>query len=107
MTKTITITELECYANINGLENVVKNVRWTMDVQETINGNTENMTIGGSTQVPAAEAEAFTPYDELTVEQVTAWVNENTDTDAIANHLVMRRTYELNIIPTTTPALPF
>jgi hypothetical protein len=107
MTKTITITELECYANINGLENVVKNVRWSMDVQETINGNTENMTIGGTTQVPEASVEAFTPYDELTAEQVVAWVTANTDTDAIANHLVMRRERELNTIPTTTLGLPF
>ena len=107
MTKTITINNLECYPNLNGLENVVKNVAWTLVVEETINGNVETMTINGTTQLPAADQNAFTTFDNLTAEQVTGWVNANTDTDAIANHLVMRRTHELNIIPTTTLAPPF
>jgi hypothetical protein len=107
MTRTITITELECYPNLGGLENVVKSVRWTLNVVETINGNAETMSIGGGTEVAAADAAAFTPYESLTESQVTAWVEANTDMDALASHLVMRRTAELNVIPTATLAPPF
>jgi hypothetical protein len=107
MTKTIRINALECYPNLNGLENVVKNVKWTLTVEETINGNVETMSIDSTTQVPAADASVFTPYELLTAEQVTSWVNANTDTNALAAHLIARRNRELNVIATTTLAPPF
>jgi hypothetical protein len=43
----------------------------------------------------------------LTAEQVTSWVNANTDTNALAAHLIARRNRELNVIATTTLAPPF
>jgi hypothetical protein len=89
MTKTITINNLECYPNLNGLENVVKNVAWTLVVEETINGNVETMTINGTTQLPAADQNAFTTFDNLTAEQVTGWVNANTDTDTLAKPVIV------------------
>jgi len=107
MTKTITINALECYPNLNGLENIVKNISWTLIVNETINGNVETVSITGTTQVPEADSNTFTPFASLTAEQVVGWVNAYTDIDTLANHLVRRRTAELAVIPTETLAPPF
>jgi len=68
------INALEAYRNIDGETNVVFSISWNLVGEE----NGYSTTCPASTYVPYTAGQPFTPYEELTQEQVDAWIDQYT-----------------------------
>lgn len=81
MTATITwtVTAMDCYPQADNQTDVVFTVHWTCSgVQGDYNGS-----VYSTTALPAPTGSEFTPYNQLTQEQVLGWVWANgVDKDA-------------------------
>lgn len=77
------IISMPTYSQINGQSNIVFEVNWKCLAQ---NG-TITSTSYGTVPVSYTTASSFTPYDQLTQEQVWEWVNPNIDHSEIELNL--------------------
>lgn len=78
MNTTWNITKLFCIPNLNGQQNVVANIEWKAVAEDYIDGNkyvAEKIGIIGSGFSP--NITDFTPYNQLTEQQVLNWVWSN------------------------------
>lgn len=103
-TITWTVTAMDCYPQEAGQTDVVFTVHWTCaGVQDTYNAS-----VYSTTSVPApAEGAPFTPYDQLTQEQVLGWVWANgVDKFATESAVVQQIDNQINP-PVVTPPLPW
>lgn len=93
ITYTLNITEMQVVPQAEGQTDVVVNVGWAYVGSD----GTNTAAFGGTTPVTYTQGSAFTPYAELTQEQVAGWVlaawgPEQTEMQqqAIAKHLKVR-----------------
>ena len=80
-----TINKLDVYPTEDNLTNVVYNIHWTYTAtsdQLDPQGNPYKTDFIGTSIVGAPSSEDFTPFDELTEDQVVGWLSEDT---SIAN----------------------
>lgn len=105
ITKTWSITNLECYSEVAGEQNVVYTIGWLL----TGTDNVHLASIHGTVNIPINSSTPFTPYADLTQEQVIEWVKSALRAEQVA-------AYESNLTlqiqnlanpPTTTPPLPW
>lgn len=66
-----TINSLEAYTSIDGYSNVVFIIYWTLIGEENGVKGTSVIT----TYVPYISGQAFTPYSQLTEEQINNWID--------------------------------
>lgn len=100
-----TVTALTCYPEFAGLQDVVFNVAWTMTGTDGV----RTAEYRGKTSVPYAAGSPFTPYAQLTQEQVLDWVSRYTSPGEIA---AARAFIDIGIssqttLSTATPPLPW
>lgn len=71
ITYSLNPTQIDNVKNLNGLSDVVVKVHWAY-----VGTTDDNRTAayGGSTELTYVQGENFTPYDQLTKEQVADWV---------------------------------
>jgi hypothetical protein len=67
----------------DGLDDVVFTVHWRRNATDVVGDNTYFADVYGSLAVPAPSPEDFTPYEDLTFEQVCGWLEAGLDTPAI------------------------
>lgn len=97
------IAALDCKVNENNLQDVVYNVHWRYTAT---NENGINAQTYGAQAVSPPSEEVFTPYDELTKEQVVGWLEASMDVPAM--NLMLDNQIELIVNPVdVTPPLPF
>jgi len=97
------IEALDCKVNEGDLQDVVYNVHWRYSATNK-NGITAE-TYGAQAVLPPSE-EDFTPYNELTKEQVVGWLEATIDVPAM--NLMLDNQINLIINPVdVTPPLPF
>ena len=104
MSATITwfVTAMDAYPQEGGNTDVVFNVHWTCSgVQDEYTGS-----VYSTTQVPAPEG-SFTPYADLTQEQVLGWVWANGVDQAAAEDAVQQQIDNQINPPVVTPPLPW
>jgi hypothetical protein len=65
------------------LTDVVFNVHWRRNATDIVGDITYFADVYGSLSVPAPSPEDFTPYPDLTFEQVCGWLEAGLDTAAI------------------------
>jgi hypothetical protein len=65
------------------LTDVVFNVHWRRNATDIVGDVTYFADVYGSLSVPAPSPEDFTPYPDLTFEQVCGWLEAGLDTAAI------------------------
>ena len=101
-TITWTVTAMDCYPQEAGNTDVVFTVHWTCSgVQGDYNGS-----VYSTTGVPAPEG-SFTPYDQLTQEQVLGWVWAN-GVDKTATEAAVQSQIDNQINPPVIqPPLPW
>lgn len=101
-TTTWSVTAMNCYPQEGGNADVVFTVHWTCaGVQDEYSASVYN-----TTQVPAHEG-SFTPYADLTQEQVLGWVWAN-GVDQTATENAVRQMIDNQINPpVVTPPLPW
>jgi hypothetical protein len=90
MSATITwsVVSMQAFAQADGQTDVVIKVQWQCTGSQANNGiNYFGGVYGGAVSVEYQQGEPFTPYDQLTEEQVLGWVWANgvnkTGTEAI------------------------
>jgi len=99
---TWTVTAMNAYPQEDNLTDVVFNVHWTCAGTD----GTYNASVYSTCSVPLASG-TFTPYPDLTQEQVLGWIWANgvdqTTTEATVNQQIQ------NLInpPVVTPPLPW
>jgi hypothetical protein len=102
-TYTWTISALDCKINENNLQDVVYTVHWKYKATNEDGISAETF---GAQYVPPPTEEDFTPYDELTKEQVIGWIETYLNVPGIT--IDLDNQIELIINPVdTTPPLPF
>ena len=101
-TFTWTVTQLNCYPQAEGQTDVVFTVHW----QLTGTDGTYNGSVYSTCSVPAPTG-AFTPYDDLTQDQVLGWIWENGVDQASAEAAVQTQIDNQINPPTISPALPW
>jgi hypothetical protein len=84
-TYTWTVINLPAYASIDGQTDVVFEVNWSCfastppSVVDNVYTPSYSATYNGSTSVAYVSGQPFTPYNQLTQEQVWGWVNPTID----------------------------
>jgi hypothetical protein len=97
------VTRLDCYPQEDGNTDVVFTVHWTC----AGNDGTYNASVYSTCSVPAPTGSAFTPYADLTQEQVLGWIWANgVDKDATEAAVDQQIQNQINP-PVVTPPLPW
>lgn len=101
-TCTWTIQSMPAYAQIDGQSDVVFEVNWQC------NANDEGYSANsfGTVPVTYTAGTPFTPYDQLTQEQVWGWINPSIDRPEIEANLQAMIDAQKNP-PVVTPPLPW
>jgi hypothetical protein len=93
---------MDCYAVEQGNADVVFNVHWTCaGVQDTYSASVYN-----TCQVPYAGG-GFTPYEDLTQEEVLGWIWANGVDKTVTEEAVQNMINNLINPPVVTPPLPW
>lgn len=96
------ITSMPAYAQIDGQSDVVFQVNWVCNATE----DQLSASSMGSVAVQYEAGTPFTPYDQLTQEQVWGWINPSIDRPEIEANLQAMIDEQKN--PTVvTPPLPW
>jgi hypothetical protein len=99
------VVKMEAYPEKDGLTDVVFHVHWTLTgIDGAYEGNTY-----GSVNIALDESVTYTPYNELTQEQVIGWVKEILGEEQVASLEANVATQIQNQInpPVVTPPLPW
>lgn len=105
MSATITwiVTAMDCYPQEGSETDVVFNVHWTCSgVQDTFTGS-----VYSTCSVPAPSGSAFTPYADLTQDQVLGWIWANGVDQAATEAAVQQQIDNQINPPVVTPQLPW
>lgn len=99
------VVKMEAYPEKNGLSDVVFQIHWTLVGTD----NTHKGTAYGSCGITLDESVTYTPYNELTQEQVVGWIKDNIGAEGIAYYEGIVATQIQNQInpPVVTPPLPW
>jgi len=96
------VTSMDCYPQVGDEADVVFTVHWTC---AGIN-DTHTASCYSTCSVPSPEGD-FTPYEDLTQEQVLGWIWAN-GVDKAATEASVEQQIQLQITPTVvTPPLPW
>ena len=101
-TITWTITAMDCYPQESGNTDVVFNVHWTCAGTD----GTHNASVYSTCTVPGP-GNPFTPYDQLTQQQVLGWIWANGVDQAATEAAVQTQLDNQINPPVVTPALPW
>jgi hypothetical protein len=101
-TYTWNVSAIDCYPQADGETNVAFNVHWTLvGTQDAYNGS-----VYSTCGVPAPTG-AFTPYADLTQDQVLGWIWAN-GVDKDSAEAAVQAQIDAQITPTVVqPALPW
>ena len=94
-----TINPLECYPTASGEIDVVFTAHWQFHATEVVEDKTYKASMIGTQSLPAPTGSSFTPFNELTLEQVTGWVVEALGTgsvEAMKDSLAKQISYQIN-----------
>ena len=96
------IVSMPSYAQIDGQSDVVFQVNWECQARD---GAYAALT-AGSVPVTYTAGSPFTPYDQLTQEQVWGWINPSIDRPEVEANLQAMIDAQMNP-PVVTPPLPW
>ena len=82
-TYTWKINAVDCYTSKDGLEKVAYNVHWSLFATDGEN----NVSIIGVQSVGEPNPDNFTPFDQLTEEQVVSWIAASMDVEQMQANL--------------------
>jgi len=80
-----TINPLEAYPTSSGEHDVVFVAHWQLHASEEVDGNTYTSTSIGTQGLTYTSGSVFTPFEELTLEQVQGWVENSMGTGSVDN----------------------
>ena len=99
---TWTVTAMDCYPHADGQADVVFTVHWTCAGTD----GTYNASVYSTTSVPAPGT-SFTPYEDLTQDEVISWVWANGVDKFSTEAAVVQQIDNQRNPPVITPPLPW
>lgn len=109
-TITWTIEQLSCYPDVDNHIDVVFSVAWRVNGVDDTSGTPLYATVYGSqTLNPYTPKSPFTPYADLTQEQVVGWVQDMMGSEQVAaiNANIEQQIENQVNPPIVTPSLPW
>lgn len=100
---TWTVTQMDCYPQVGSETDVVFTVHWTCAGTD----GTYNASVYSTCAVPAPAPADFTPYDQLTQDQVLGWIWANGVDQAATEAAVEQQIQNQINPPVVTPPLPW
>lgn len=100
------ISQLDCYPKSDNLNDVVFCVHWRRTATETVDGKTYYADVYGTMSCSAPDPMAFTPYADLTFDQVCGWLDGSLDVELLDENLDNQIANQINP-PVITPPLPW
>jgi len=107
ITMTWDVTAMDCYPQADGETDVVFTVHWTCAGQQVSGGNTYTGSVYSTCAVPAPTGGAFTPYNQLTEQQVLGWIWANGVDQAATEAAVQQQINNQINPPVVQPPLPW
>jgi hypothetical protein len=80
-----TINPLEAYPTASGESDVVFTAHWQLHATEEVDGTTYTAQSIGTQGLTYTSGSSFTPFEELTLEQVQGWVENAMGTGSVDN----------------------
>jgi len=93
------ISAMECIKNEGDLQDVVITIHWRYAAEK----DEVLIDIYGATSMPLPTGEDFTPYEELTKEQVCGWLEATLDVEQMQQGLESQLDLIINPINVTLP----
>ena len=106
-TITWTVTQMDCYPQAEGETDVVFTVHWTCSGTQTENANTYNGSVYSTCAVNYVAGTPYTPYNQLTQEQVLGWIWASGVDQTATEEAVQQQIDNKINPPVVTPALPW
>lgn len=101
------ITQMDCYPQADGKTDVVFTVHWTCSGQQVSGGNTYTGLVYSTCSLPAPTGPSFTPYSQLTENQVLGWIWSNGVDKAATEAAVAQQIANQINPPVVAPPLPW
>ena len=97
------VTQMDCYPQAEGEQNVAFNVHWTLvGTQDTYSGS-----VYSTCPVTYVAGTAYTPFEDLTQDQVLGWIwSSGVDKDSAEAAVQTQIDAQINP-PVVRPALPW
>jgi hypothetical protein len=83
ITNTWAVTQMDCYPEYEGQDDVVFTVHWTLAGDD---GEGHTGHVYGSCGVSLVVTDGFTPFADLTEAEVMGWVHDAMGVDGVAAH---------------------
>lgn len=80
----------------DGLDDVVFTVHWRRNATEIVGDKTYFADTYGALSVPAPDPDDFTPYEDLTFDQVCGWLEAGLDTEELDAGLTQQIENQIN-----------
>lgn len=104
---TWTITQMQCVPQEGGHTDVVITASWNCNATSEVSGVTYSADYSGSASFSLDPSAPFTPFDQLTQDQVLGWVWENPNLKSgIEANVQVQLDRQINP-PIVTPPLPW
>lgn len=78
------IVQMDCYPEVANERDVVFNTHWTLKGTEITGGQTYTGYCYGTMAIKLNGSQPFTPYNQLTKDQVIGWTKEALGVDVVA-----------------------
>lgn len=105
-TNTWNIVAMNCKPDVNGMLNYVVEAHWTLNATD---GTYTGSVYGTASFEVDPDKPNYTPYEDLTLQQVVAWTHESLGAAQVTSYeAVVAQQIEAQINPTiVTPPLPW
>lgn len=100
------ISQLDCKPQEDGLTDVVVVAHWQLTGEQTSGGELYSAQVYGTASFTLDTTKSYTPYEDLTKEQVLDWVWQSVDKDATEAAVASQIEAQINP-PIISPALPW
>ena len=97
------ISAMECKVHEEDMTDVVIIVHWRYQARETHEEKEYFAETYGATSVGQPDPENFTPFDQLTKEQVVGWLEESLDVEQMNASLQENINLQINPVVVTLP----
>lgn len=103
------VLTMKCYPEYEGEPDVVFNVGWSLSETEVDGEKTYTGYIANDLNIALQQGVPFTPFNELTEDQVIGWVKENLGAESVASYeaSVLAQIEQQKNPPVINPPLPW
>jgi hypothetical protein len=102
-----TVSAMDCKVQEDGLSDVVYQCHWRVSKTEVDGDKTYSASVYSTCSVPGPNPASFTPYDQLTQDEVLGWIWANGVDKAATEAAVQQQIYLQKNPVVVSPPLPW